>query len=270
VPYARIERSPISSRSPIDLYYRDLGIGPPLVILHGGWGYEFYPHDDAIAKLPCRFLIPDRTGYGKSPRIERLPPRFHTGFAIETERFLDALGITRCVLWGHSDGAIIATILALRHPERYAGLVLEALHLDREKPRSHEFFEQMAHDPDAFGDKVTRKLAAEHGDDYWRTIISADGRAWLDIATSPQDDFFDRPLSDLKVPTLVVHGTEDPRTEPGELDRIRPVARIELIEGAGHSPHSEREFAAKCTAIVGSFLEASRPDIRSDATKENV
>ena len=33
-----------------DLYYRDLGAGtPPIVALHGGWGYEFYPFDDAIA-----------------------------------------------------------------------------------------------------------------------------------------------------------------------------------------------------------------------------
>jgi pimeloyl-ACP methyl ester carboxylesterase len=255
VPYARIERSPLSSRSPIDLFYRELGSGPPLVILHGGWGYEFYPHDDAIAKLRCRFVIPDRTGYGKSPHIERLPPRFHTAYAVETESFLDVLGIDRCALWGHSDGALIAAVLALRHPERYTGIVLEALHLDREKPRSREFFEQMARDPAAFGDKVTRRFAAEHGDDYWRTIISADGEAWLDIAATPKDDFFDRPLGDLKVPTLVVQGKEDPRTEPGELDRIRPVARVEVIEGAGHAPHNEREYAAQCTAMVGAFLD---------------
>jgi pimeloyl-ACP methyl ester carboxylesterase len=256
VPYARIERSPVAGRSPVDLYYRDIGSGPPLVILHGGWGYEFYPHDDAIAKLQRRFVIPDRSGYGKSPHIEKLPPMFHTRYAIETESFLDALGITRCALWGHSDGALIAAVLGLRHPERYTGIVLEALHLDREKPRSREFFVRMAHDPEAFGDRVTRKFAAEHGEDYWRTIISADGQAWLDIAATPQDDFFDGPLSGLLVPTLVVQGEKDPRTEPGELDRIRPVARVEVIKGAGHAPHSEREFAGKCTAIVGSFLDS--------------
>ena len=255
--FARIERSPVSSRAPIDLYYRDLGSGPPLLVLHGGWGYEFYPYDDAIANLRRRFVIPDRTGYGKSPHIERLPPGFHTGYAIESEAFLDAVGITRCALWGHSDGALIAANMALRHPERYSALVLEALHLDREKPRSRDFFLQMANDPDAFGERVTGKLAAEHGDDYWRTIVSADGKAWLDIAATPTEDFFEESLSDLKVPTLVVQGELDPRTEPGELDRIRTVAQVEIIAGAGHSPHSERQFAARCTAIVGSFLEAN-------------
>jgi pimeloyl-ACP methyl ester carboxylesterase len=59
------------------------------------------------------------------------------------------------------------------------------------------------------------------------------------------------------VPTLVLHGDDDPRTEPGELDRIRrevPAARIEMIEGGGHSPHSARATAAQVTAIVEAFL----------------
>ena len=228
-----------------------------MVLLHGGWGYGFYPHADAIAKLDRRFLIPDRTGYGGSPHIAELPPKFHLAAAIETEKFLDALGVQRSVLWGHSDGAVIATILALRDPERYAGIVVEAIHLDREKPRSRDFFLQMINDPDACGERVTRKLAEEHGEDYWRTIIRAGGRAWREIAATPNEDFYEHRLHEMRVPMLVVHGADDPRTEPGELDRIRrevPTARIEMIEGGGHSPHSARATAAQVTAIVDGFL----------------
>jgi len=242
---------------PIELHYRDGGHGAPLVILHGGWGYGFYPHDDAVAKLRQRFVIPDRSGYGRSPHISELPPKFHVAAAIETESLLDALGIDRCVLWGHSDGAVIATLLALRAPKRYSGIVVEAIHLDREKPRSREFFLQMANDPDAFGERVARKLAAEHGEDYWRTIIRADGRAWLEIAATPTEDLYEHRLHELRVPMLVLHGADDPRTEPGELDRIpREVrtARIEMIAGAGHSPHSERGSAARCTQLVADFI----------------
>ena len=152
-------------------------------------------------------------------------------------------------------------ITDLREPDRYDGLIVEAIHLDRRKPRSREFFLQMIDDPDAFGERVTRKLAEEHGEDYWRTIIRAGGRAWRDIAATPNEDFYERRLHDLRVPMLVVHGADDPRTEPGELDRIRrevPTARIEMIEGGGHSPHSTRATAAQVTAIVGDFL-ASLP-----------
>lgn len=258
-----IDASPLlPGKRPIEVRYQDAGSGTPIVLLHGGWGYGFYPHDHAIAKLERRFIIPDRTGYGGSPHIADLPPKFHVAAAIETERLLDALGVERPVLWGHSDGAVIATILALRDPERYAGIVVEAIHLDRRKPRSREFFLQMVDDPDSFGDRVTRKLAAEHGDPYWRTIIQAGGRAWLEIAATPDDDLYEHRLHELRVPMLVVHGADDPRTEPGELDRIRrevPAARIEMIESGGHSPHSAPATAAQVTAIVERFVGSLAP-----------
>ena len=80
-----IAESPfLPGRGPIELHCRDGGNGPPLVVLHGGWGYGYYPHDDAIAKLDRRFVIPDRTGYGRSPRLEALPHGFHVAAAIET------------------------------------------------------------------------------------------------------------------------------------------------------------------------------------------
>ncbi len=257
-----IDSSPLlPGTRPIRLHYREGGEGAPLVILHGGWGYDYYPYDDAVAKLDQRFVIPDRTGYGRAPRIAALPRRFHDAAATETETLLGKLSIDRPVLWGHSDGAVIATLLALRAPDRYRGLIVEAIHLDRVKQRSRGFFLRMADDPDAFGEHVTRKLAAEHGEDYWRTIIRADGVAWLDIAATPDQDLFDRRLGELRLPMLVVHGSDDPRTEPGELDRLRrevPAARVELLDRGGHSPHNAPETSALVTTIVAGFI-ASLP-----------
>jgi len=263
---------------PIELYYRDStrGVGPgvgaaagpgagadprgraPLLVLHGGWGYGFYPFDAQIAALPeHRVVIPDRTGYGRSPRIAALPARFHHAAAAEHEALLDALGIERCAIWGHSDGAVIAAIMALRRPERITAIILEALHVDRGKPRSRAFFTMMADDPDGFGPRIAAKLAAEHGDDYWRTILRAGGRAWLDIAAAPGDDFFEHRLHAIAVPVLVLHGADDPRTEPGELDRVArelPGATIHRIAGADHAPHSERGASAEASAVVVRFL----------------
>jgi len=67
------------------LHYREFGreLGrefgaATLVFLHGGWGYEVYPFDRAVAALESQFhiLIPDRSGYGRSPEIESLPGGF--------------------------------------------------------------------------------------------------------------------------------------------------------------------------------------------------
>jgi pimeloyl-ACP methyl ester carboxylesterase len=230
-----------------ELFYRDIaGSAPPVVILHGGWGYDFYPFDDAIAGIRRRFVIPDRSGYGQSlPKRTELPPDFHAMYARETEGLLETLSIDRSVLWGHSDGAIIAVEMALAHPERYAGIVLEAMHVDREKPASREFFTQMAQGPESFGERVAQKLE--------RDIVVAGGRAWLEIAKTP-GTLVD--VTQLRVPTLVLHGTADPRTEPGELDAFRgmPNVEIRMIEGAGHAPHSERASASICTSIVARFL----------------
>jgi pimeloyl-ACP methyl ester carboxylesterase len=240
---------------------RDVGAGdPPVVVLHGGWGYAIYPFDDAIAGIRRRFVIPDRTGYGRSPRrAGPLPLAFHAMYADETRAVLAERGIERCVLWGHSDGAVIAALVAIAAPALCAGVVLEALHLEREKPRSRAFFTMMARDPDGFGPRVGATLAADHGPD-WRDVIRAGGEAWLAIAATPDDDLFGGRLGALTVPTLVIHGTDDPRTEPGELDRLRrevPHAVVEMIAGAGHSPHSERGSAAACTAIVARFVADS-------------
>jgi len=247
------------------LHFREAGHkrGPTLLLLHGGWGYEFYPFDKQIEALggTYRILIPDRSGYGKSPPVDiaPLPLRFHEGAARAMEQFLDAVGAERATLWGHSDGAVIAVIMALRAPERYDAIVLEALHLERVKPRSREFFTMMARDGGEFGERIAAKLAADHGDPRWRDVLRAGGRAWLDIAATPDEDFYDHRLYELRVPTLLVHGSDDPRTEPGELDRVRrevPHATIEMIPGGGHSPHSERAVADLTTAAAARFLSA--------------
>ena len=111
MPYVEIPDTPLApGRSPVELYYREVGRGAPLLVLHGGWGYEFYPFELQIAALADthRIVIPDRTGYGKSPRVAGFPSGFHEAAAFEAERFLDALDIERCAIWGHSDGAVIA------------------------------------------------------------------------------------------------------------------------------------------------------------------
>ena len=258
--------------SPVKLHYREAGSGfVPLVFLHGGWGYDFYPFDEQIAEFgsELRIIIPDRSGYGRSPRIVEQPSDFHRCAADETLAVLDALEIDRAILWGHSDGAVIAAIMGLSNPGRFIGLIMEAFHSDRLKKSSRQFFEMMAADPRQLGERVATELASHHGEDYWEHLIRINGRAWLRIAeesNQPEKDFYGRKLFELQVPALFIHGRSDPRTEPGEMESVEsqlPRAVVRFIDGAGHSPHSERQYSGECNRIAREFLarlmkEASR------------
>jgi 3-oxoadipate enol-lactonase len=268
LPLISIDGSPLlPDTSPIQIHCRDFGNGRPLIFLHGGWGYQIYPFDSQIEFFGKRFriVIPDRTGYGRSMRLETMPMDFHQRGAVETIRLIDALGIERPVLWGHSDGAVIAAMMGLRWPDRLAGLILEAFHYYRFKPASREFFETMSGDPSGLGERVTGILSNEHGEDYWRDLIVNNGRAWLQLAdesTDPKQDLYDGNLSALPVRTLFIHGSRDPRTEPGEMEAVRcelPQARFEILDGAGHSPHSASTSAGGCNSAAADFLGSLPP-----------
>jgi pimeloyl-ACP methyl ester carboxylesterase len=236
------------------------------VLLHGGWGYEVYGFDSQVERFKGlhRIVAPDRSGFGRSTRTESLPDDFHKAAAAETLLLLDELGINKAIFWGHSDGAVIAAILGLRAPDRALGLILEALHYDRKKEHSVEFFELLVREPERVGQRAASAMSREHGEDYWRTVLAAGGNAWLRIiqaAADPEKDFYDHSLSRLAVPTILIHGAKDPRTEPGELDAVRaelPDSPMRIIEGAGHSPHSEPGARDECNRFASDFLEHIR------------
>jgi pimeloyl-ACP methyl ester carboxylesterase len=282
VPFIELPSSALAPDvSPVRVYYRDAGAGRPIVILHGGWGYEVYPFERQIATLGAshRLVVPDRTGYGRSGRIERQATDFHHRAAAETLAVIGGLGLDRPVVWGHSDGAVIALLMGLADPNRLSGLIVEAAHFARRKPGSREFFETMMDNPDALGERVTGALAREHGDG-WRDLIRTNGDAWLRIATdstAPAADLYGGHLGGLRVPTLLIHGARDPRTEPGELDAMRDalsrdtraLRQFALLPEGGHAPHSERASADQVTEIAERFLRDLRHAEPDQAARSN-
>jgi pimeloyl-ACP methyl ester carboxylesterase len=292
VPIAEITSSPLAPGvSPVRIHYRDAGAGPAVVVLHGGWGYDIYPFDRQIALLATdhRVVIPDRSGYGGSGRVARQAVDFHRHAAEETFAVIAALGLEHPVVWGHSDGAVIALLMGLAQPDRLAGLIVEAAHFFRDKPASRAFFTAMIESPGSLGERVTSVLAKEHGE-AWREIIRMNGAAWRRIAdewpTSDADLYGGR-LHELRVPTLVIHGGRDQRTEPGELEALRaamerthgsaattgrvgspggvavdprvgPSVRFEVLAEGGHSPHSQRMTADEVTRAATLFLAELR------------
>jgi 3-oxoadipate enol-lactonase/4-carboxymuconolactone decarboxylase len=265
MPEVLLPRSPLlPGRSPVRVHVRERGTGPAVILLHGGWGYEAYPFDGAFEALSPshRVLAPDRVGYGRSDRVAALPRGFHALMAEETLLVLDALGERRAAVWGHSDGAVIAAWMAILAPERIPAVVLEALHFFAAKPASVSFFQTGVAAPERFGDAVVAALARDHGPS-WREVISAGGRAWLDVIAAGmagRADLFDGRLGEVRAPTLLLHGRRDPRTEPGELEaahRVLPHAALELVD-AGHAPHASATAGARATAAAAAFLERNR------------
>src|SRR5271165_3375243 len=100
--------------------------GIPLIFLHGGWGYSLYPITHQLPALlrQHEVLIPFRSGYGQSSRISHFELNFHELAAIEMLAFLDACKISKCILWGHSDGAAIAAWMGLLAPHKVGGIIL--------------------------------------------------------------------------------------------------------------------------------------------------
>ena len=241
-----LDSSPLASgRSGVRIHYRDVGDGPPIVILHGGWGYDAYPFDRQIAALASRhrIVIPDRTGYGRSEPIDTLAAGFHQSAAEETLAVIEALQLDRPILWGHSDGAIVALLIGLQAPDRIAGAIVEATHYFKHKPASRPFFEAIVAKPRA-------------------PFLDVHSRTWLriDDESAPGDDFYGGRLSALRVPVLLVHGGRDPRTEPGEFEALsaalqRVPSRTLLLPEGGHSPHSEPATAAQVTGAAVSFID---------------
>jgi pimeloyl-ACP methyl ester carboxylesterase len=254
MPFVTVENSPLAGRT-AEIHYREFGEGTPLLFLHGGWGYHIFPINRQLHALSeYRVLVPDRSGYGLSTKPAEFGVDFHRRAAAESFGFLDALGIEKAVLWGHSDGSVIAAWMGLMAPERCRGLVLEAFHYFRRKVNSRTFFEEMVAAPEGFGERVQKVLGHDHGEDYWRELLRSEGSTWLDIAKLADEgaeDLYEGRLGELKIPAVFLQGATDPRTDPGELEAVQqalPSGEIQLIEGGGHCPHNESRAAAKFTA----------------------
>jgi pimeloyl-ACP methyl ester carboxylesterase len=105
--------------------FRDCGTGPAIVLLHGiGSGSASWLEVAQELGQSARVIAWEAPGYGESTPLRSLAPDA-SDYAERLLQMLDALGIQRCVLVGHSLGAITATAFASGvHRQRVSRLVL--------------------------------------------------------------------------------------------------------------------------------------------------
>jgi pimeloyl-ACP methyl ester carboxylesterase len=99
--------------------------GRTVLLLHGKNFFGAYWKDtiDVLARNGYRVIVPDQIGFGKSSK-----PDIHYSFhllAANTRKLLDALGVDKVAVVGHSMGGMLATRFALMYPTSVTHLVLE-------------------------------------------------------------------------------------------------------------------------------------------------
>ncbi|MBV9579838.1 MAG: alpha/beta hydrolase [Chloroflexi bacterium] len=105
------------------------GDGPNLILLHGSAGYGLM-FEWTAAYLGSRFHVfaPDQRGHGDSDR----PDGTYSAqeYAEDLHQFVEALGLQRAVVGGHSLGGRVSQVFAATHPSECQGVILiGGLHL---------------------------------------------------------------------------------------------------------------------------------------------
>lgn len=234
------------------LWYATCGSGSPVILLHGGlghsgnWGYQV----PTLLAAGYRPILIDTRGHGRSTRDGR--PYHYELLATDVLAVLDALGLARAAFVGWSDGACIALILAMRAPERVAGV----------------FFFGCNMDPSGTNVLVTDnplidRCFARHAADYARLSATPDDfRPFVEavslmMATEP--NYSARELAGIRVPVTIAQSERDEfiRREHAEyLARTIPGAALVILPDVTHFAPLQRPDLFN--AAVLAFLRGVR------------
>jgi pimeloyl-ACP methyl ester carboxylesterase len=247
---------------PVKLFHRDLGGAgrPPLVVLHGmlGSSRNWLSAGRDLADT-FHVLAPDLRNHGDSPHAESMG---YPEMMADVVAWMDAQGIAKVALLGHSMGGKIAMLLACRHPERVARLIVADIapkdyfwvahrvnfvamnELDLAGVHSRAEAEMRLEARVTSGAMrkfmVTNLERAEDGQWRWSinlpAITAALGTLEKNSLTmGDQGDRFEGPALFVAGGKSDYIGAEDEVT----IRRHFPAARLETIGESGHNPHME-------------------------------
>jgi 2-hydroxy-6-oxonona-2,4-dienedioate hydrolase len=250
--------------------YLEEGSGVPALLLHGsslGSSADVFRRNlRALGENGVRAIALDLPGFGKSDPSADLSGSFRNRFIL---RFLDALGIERVALIGHSSSGGPAVSIALAHPERVShvivlgtGSLLPALESGgtrvggREGAAQARLEERMVRQEPTLDDTralleanlfnhgliTEEELALRHQNSIGRCFeefvrrhgAGEDGGK----AAKPSVPLWQR-YDELKPPLLLIYGKQD---------RARAAERVELLRQ--RYPHLNLHVADGCKHLV--------------------
>jgi len=243
----------------LDLVVNVAGEGPPVLYLHSAGGYYW---DDFLEALSShhQVFVPHYPGTapGRPDDIDRVDTLWDVVLAYE--ELLDALGLERCKVIGHSFGGMLAAELAAQRPNAVEQLVLIApIGLWREDAPytvadwcalgQDEIMTVLFHDPTH--PRVLRRMTPPEGKDAaarWTVdfiwTLGCTGKVIWPIP----DKGLRKRIHRITAPTLVAWGENDrliPPVYAEEFGQALRQAEILRLPACGHEPPLEQ-----CEALL--------------------
>jgi non-heme chloroperoxidase len=256
----------------VSLHYAERGDpeGEAIIFLHG-YSDSWYSYSRVLPLLSPSyhaFALTQR-GQGDSDK----PECCYTvdDFAADIDALMDALGVDKATLFGHSTGALFAQRVALSYPRRVSRLVM----LGAQTP-ANEAILGLVEEVRALEDPVPSEFVREFQEstiyhpvpeEFLDTVVSESlklpARVWRDYleqaALSIDHDYVVE-LREIDVPTLMLWGEQDvlfPREEQERLAAAIPGATLKVYPETGHAVHWERP--EEVVRDLEAFMKATRP-----------
>lgn len=236
------------------------GSGDPIVLI-AGFPLTREVWDAPAARLAARARVirPDLRGMGSSSVPDG--PYLMETLAGDIAAVLDALGVERAALAGHSLGGYVAMAFSRMYSERVSRLALISSRLAADTPQAAASREELAdraeHDGriDAIVDEYVPRLFAASLLEKRSPLVnrareiarqnSVTGAAAMLRGMAQRVDAYDI-AQELEMPVLVVAGGADQVVGLGEAEEVRrafPHATLRVLGRSGHLPMLEEPEA---------------------------
>ena len=250
------------------LFYRDLGAGTPVLLLHG-FAEDGAVWDEVAPALSaaCRVLVPDLPGSGRSAFPEGEVTM--ESLAAVLKELLDKEAIERCVLIGHSMGGYITLAFAESYPERVLafGFFHSTAYADSEEKKAGRlksiafireygaapYIRQSAPNLFSAGTREERQALVEDMIRHYSTFSATSLIAYLQAMMQRPERI--SVLEQFPRPILFIIGEKDQLVPPEQSLKqahLPRIAQVRLLPDAGHMGMLEDTVAG--VAIIQEFV----------------